>query len=334
MLSVIIPTRDRAELLANALLSLTAQSISRTDFEVLVIDNASTDHTPSVVKNIGQLLGNIRYHYEPTLGLHAGRHRGMSESRGDILVFADDDIEPLPTWLASIQEAFLDPDVAMVGGNNLPKFTAPPPRWLLTLWNRPTYASGRAFGPLSILQLPDGVYNLDPFYVWGCNFSIRKDLLLQAGGFHPDGMPKHLVRFRGDGESFVSRYVAENGLKCIFHSGASVYHVVTADRMTFSYLRQRGFIQGVSDSYTQLRGEALPPLLTTTRQSQLPMAYRLVRWISYQLQALEKQIRSDREVCHALEQLRLGQQEGFAYHQHLYRSDPEVQEWVHRKQYF
>ena len=85
-------------------------------------------------------------------------------------------------------------------------------------------------------------------------------ILIAAGGFHPDGMPKELIRFRGDGETHVSRHVAESGLECVFHPGASVHHKVTPERMTYAYFRQRGFNQGVSDSYTQLRQQDLPSI--------------------------------------------------------------------------
>jgi hypothetical protein len=48
-------------------------------------------------------------------------------------------------------------------------------------------------------------------FVYGCNFCIRKDFLSQVGGFHPDGMPRELIRYRGDGETFVSKKAIEMG---------------------------------------------------------------------------------------------------------------------------
>jgi len=93
----------------------------------------------------------------------------------------------------------------MAGGNNLPMFLETPPTWLTALWNRPTDLSGRALPALSMLELTGPPRNISPYYVWGCNFAIRKDVLIKAGGFHPDGMPKESIRFRGDGETHVSR---------------------------------------------------------------------------------------------------------------------------------
>jgi len=85
-------------------------------------------------------------------------------------------------------EAFSYPDVVLVGGNNLPAFALPPPAWLERWWNQPVY-KGRALGYLSILDFGDGVFDIDPAFVWGCNFSIRKEQLIQYGGFHPDAFP-------------------------------------------------------------------------------------------------------------------------------------------------
>jgi glucosyl-dolichyl phosphate glucuronosyltransferase len=100
MISVIIPTRNRAELLRAALLSLSLQTLPPEDFEVLVVDNGSTDHTKKVVNGFNGLM-HLRYFFDPTPGLHVGRHRGLREASGEILVYGDDDIEALPTWLVN-----------------------------------------------------------------------------------------------------------------------------------------------------------------------------------------------------------------------------------------
>ena len=330
LLSIIIPTRNRADLLQLALLSLQAQTLPADQFEVLVIDNGSTDNTKQVVESFQQQLVEVRYFFDPTPGLHVGRHRGLREAGGDVLVYADDDIQATPTWLAAIAENFADPAVAMVGGNNHPDFKAVPPSWLEELWRRSSMG-GHAIGYLSVLSLPEGRRDFSPYMVWGCNFSIRKRVVLEAGGFHPDGMPQDLIRFRGDGESHVSRFVAERGLRCVFDSRASVYHAVTPERMTRDYFRRRAYNQGVSDSYTQLRNAQVSGVKPTQSASPLALARRIVRGIRGKLRAFKPESRELRELHHAMRQ---GHQEGFAYHQMVYREDPEVRAWVHQPDYF
>ncbi len=323
MISVIIPTRNRAELLEFALESFTQQALSIDAFEVLVIDNGSSDITAQVVQHYGQRLTNLRYFFEPEPGLHVGRHKGMLQAKGEILVFADDDIEALPTWLESIQEAFASPDVAMVGGNNLPMFLESPPSWLKNMWERSTHKDGLALPALSILKIHGGVRPFSPYMVWGCNFSIRKDVLLAAGGFHPDGMPKELIRFRGDGETHVSRFVFESGMKCLYHPGATVYHKVTPERMTLAYFQQRGFNQGVSDSYTALRKQN-----TDGHVRSRSLVFRALRWSWLTLQWLRPN-----GAWRAQQALTVGYIEGFAFHQEAYRNDVNVRNWVHKPNY-
>jgi glycosyltransferase involved in cell wall biosynthesis len=310
---------------------LQTQTLPTNQFEVIVIDNGSMDHTRKMVESFQQQASNIYYYFDPTPGLHVGRHRGLQEAGGEVLVYADDDIQATPTWLAAIAENFADPAVAMVGGNNYPDFKATPPHWLEMLWQRRALG-GQAIPSLSVLSLPDGKRDFNPFLVWGCNFSIRKRVVLEAGGFHPDAMPQELIRFRGDGETHISRYVLESGLRCVFDSRASVYHAVTPERMTLEYFRRRAYNQGVSDSYTQLRNAPAAGRVRPARSaSLLALARRIARGIRGRLRRFKPESHELRELHQAL---REGHQQGFAYHQRVYRDDPEVSAWVHKTDYF
>jgi glycosyltransferase involved in cell wall biosynthesis len=218
--SVIIPTRNRADVLVRCLAALTRQTLPIDEFEVLVVDNGSIDSTCDVAKAYGQSL-QLTYVTAPVPGLHVGRHAGLLRAKSDVLIFADDDIEALPTWVEAVVDSFKDTGVALVGGNNYPLFEEDPPAWLLRWWKRPVHI-GRAMGSLSILDFGDGIFEISPGYVWGCNFSIKREVLLKAGGFHPDGVPKEQLRYRGDGETHVSDVVRRSGCaRCLTPSLAS-----------------------------------------------------------------------------------------------------------------
>jgi glycosyltransferase involved in cell wall biosynthesis len=291
---------------------------------VLVVDNGSIDHTPQVVEASASRLPALRGFREAEPGLHAGRHAGMKAAQGDVLVFADDDIEALPTWLEAMTEAFSDPRVGMAGGNDFPLFACEPPEWIVKLW-RPGFDGVRMISALSVIEFPIARGEISPLHVWGCNFAIRKSVLLEAGGFHPDAMPKELIKFRGDGETHISRHIAAAGLKCAFHAGASVRHKVTAERMTYDYFRQRGFNQGVSDSYTALRNRDHPAA---------PGAANLVRRIARRVMREVRDMAADGDVKRALQELKLGRREGVAFHRKAYREDAAVREWVHKPVYW
>lgn len=329
MISVIIPTRNRAATLEDTLNSVARQNLRTDAFEVIVVDNNSTDNTADVVDACKVKLPNMRYFLETEPGLHAGRHRGLREAMGDLLTFADDDIEALPCWLESIAEGFSDPEVEMVGGNNLPMFLGKPPRWLLHLWEKPNLG-GRAIPALSILELQGSPRLFNPLYVWGCNFSIRKSILLAAGGFHPDSFPQEMILFRGDGETHVSRCVLRSGGKCLFHPGVSVYHKVTPERMSISYFRRRAFNQGISDSYSELRGKYVDSQESSGRNPWL-------RGLHRRLRGLYKQFRPtwirDGDMKVLLKESAAGYEEGFAFHQHAFATDPEIRNWVLKPSY-
>ena len=160
--SVIIPTRDRANLLTRCLGSLTRQTLPAEAFEVLVIDNGSTDHTPSVAENYGSLL-QLTYVTASEPGLHVGRHEGMQRANTDVLMFTDCQriSRRQPGWVEAVVQTLENPNIALVGGNNYPLFEESPPEWLVRWWERPVY-KGRALGSLSILDFGEGVFEIDP----------------------------------------------------------------------------------------------------------------------------------------------------------------------------
>lgn len=114
-------------------------------------------------------------------------------------------------------------------------------------------------------------------------------------------------------------------MKCVFHPGASVYHKVTPERMTMRYFYQRGFNQGISDSYTSLR---------EAQNTKETIENNRLRGIIVSAVGKVARFFEGRELRLALEALRKGHKDGFDYHQQVYRDDLEVREWVHRSVYY
>ena len=113
-ISVVIVTRNRAELLKDALASLASQS--RQPDEVIVVDNDSKDNTKEVALNFSDRL-NIKYIYEPTRGIPHARNAGIRNATGDIIASIDDDCVADENWLKYIEIPFIkDPNVGVVGG--------------------------------------------------------------------------------------------------------------------------------------------------------------------------------------------------------------------------
>jgi glycosyltransferase involved in cell wall biosynthesis len=321
-LSVIIPTYNRADLLIKALHSLLRQTFPIQQFEVLVVDNGSTDNTREIVRETKKKLVNLHYYFIAQPGLHAARHLGMEKAQSDILVYTDDDIEALPTWLEGIAESFSNTEVVLVGGKCLPLFETQPPDWLQILWQKDVYG-GHYIGHLSILDFGNHVREISPNFVIGCNLSIRKTILQDVGGFHPDAMPPDLIRYRGDGESWVTQCVHARGGKIVFNPKASLYHWVSKERMTRDYFSRRSFLQGISQSYQQIRRKkrvdcAIGKWLASSRKIK-----KLLKWLLF-MEPFPGPL--ERLINHSLKA-------GYSFHQKQVATDPSLLHWVLQENY-
>ena len=331
--SVIIPTLNRAKYLKTALLSTTDQSIPKDEYEIIVVDGNATDNTRQVTEQIiaTHSTHQIRYIWEPEPGLLSGRHRGAKEAKGQILVFIDDDIEADKGWLAAIMDAFQDASVHLVGGPSLPSYESEPPSWIESFWAEHKY--GRLCGKLSLLDFGGQIREIDPVFVWGLNFAIRKKTLFEVGGFHPDTMPRHLQRFQGDGETGLSIKIRERGLKAVYHSKALVWHKVPNERLTVEYFEKRAYFQGVCDSFTHIRRN-YESGLQFKKQSNL---VRLLSWRTpFKIYYLFKKRIRQKHLPYADIKKRIDEayKAGFAFHQHEVANDPELLKWVLKENYF
>lgn len=108
--SVIVPTRDRADVLGLALRSVLAQTFS--DFDVVVVDDGSGDDTREMVDALGD--PRVRYVYRDHAGVSAARNTGADEASGRFLTFLDSDDEVLPEWLDALRRDLARPRVGIV----------------------------------------------------------------------------------------------------------------------------------------------------------------------------------------------------------------------------
>lgn len=327
-LSVIIPTRNRCQSLKGVLESILAQNFPKENFEVIVVDNGSKDETKSIVEGYSSKI-NLQYYYDDRPGLHIGRNDGIRLSKGDILVFADDDIEAFPTWLEGIYDSFLDESVFLVGGKNLPKYEENPPFWILEKW----YCLcnyGHCVFELSILDFGNEIKEIPPYYVFGCNFSIRKQVLLNTEGFHPDGMPFDLIRYRGDGETYVSNFLKEKNLKTLYNPQASIYHLVPKERLTIDYFCKRAFCQGISDSYSHLRNHNN----NLSGNSNIKKWKKIIRTIlGIESVTYLKKFETKFNMTDYEKRIYQSYTIGYSYHQEQYKRDKSIREWVHKDNY-
>lgn len=324
-ISIIIPTLNRDDILGEALEAIAAVVGPGDPVEIMVVDNGSTDRTAAVCATARERHPRLdwRYIYDDMPGLLTGRHRGADEAKGEVLAYLDDDAIVAASWLEALREGFRDPELALMGGPSRPRYEAEPPDWLATFWwDR---EEGRSCGPLSLSDLGQKIRPIDPCMVWGLNFIIRKSVLRQCGGFHPDCIPSALQRYQGDGETGLGMTIKARGLPTLYHPELAVTHVIPGSRMTATAFEKRGFYQGICDSYTTIReNRAAASASPSWKAAVRPLKGALIREYFRR--------RSDaRAVAQLMSRAHIA---GAAFHQQEVRNDPGLLEWVLRPDYF
>jgi cellulose synthase/poly-beta-1,6-N-acetylglucosamine synthase-like glycosyltransferase len=223
--SVVVPVYNGAALIADCIRALLAQRIDA-PYEIIVVDDGSTDETSAVVDSLSADEPRIR---ALRLGCNQGRSRarncGIEEARGRIVVFTDADCIPAPDWLQNMIEPFTDPHVAGVGGAYR---TLNKDRWMARYVG---YEIAERHERMARLPRVDHIGTYSAAY--------RREALQEAGAFVERGE----AAFDTDMEDTELSYrLTERGYSLVFRPAAWVYHR-HVDSLS-KYLRQqfqRGF---------------------------------------------------------------------------------------------
>lgn len=232
-LSIIVSTYNRAELLGEALRSILEQeTASDWDWELLVVDNNSTDNTRAVVEVLlAQYPSRLRYIFEQEQGLSAARNRGVRESSGAIVAFTDDDVRVASDWVETLRMVFDDhPHIHLVGGKILPRWNLPPPAWM----------GPRQQGSLALQDEGDEPFELNmqrPLFVAGANFAFRRDVFTEFGHFSLEFQRvKDFIGSNEDNEFLIRLY--RGGLRGLYWPRLVVTADIQLNRMEKNYHRR------------------------------------------------------------------------------------------------
>jgi glycosyltransferase involved in cell wall biosynthesis len=235
-ITVILCTYNRRKSLATALDSVAASQVpSSIPWEVLVIDNNSTDGTRELVENFSRRYpGRFRYLFESQQGKSCALNRGVREANGDVLAFVDDDVTVEPSWLRNLTASLESDRWSGAGGQVVPLWNTERPKWLPD--------SGDILAPLVLFNPGEeaGALSEPPF---GTNMAFRKKVFERYGEFRTDLGPRPNSAIRGEDTEF-GRRVLNGGEEIYYEPGAVVYHPVTPDRLTRKYFLQWWFDKG------------------------------------------------------------------------------------------
>lgn len=252
-ISAIICTHNRAQYLGKAIDSLLQQDFPA-PYEVIVVDNASSDSTRTVVE--ARSHPHLHYVYEPTTGLSVARNTGASTAQSPLLAYLDDDAIASPQWLRTLYAAYQQNERLAIAGGKVTliwESNTHPPHWLST---------GLAAN-LGAYDLGDEPVTIDRpgLTPRGLNYSIRRSFLEQVGGFdtHLGRMGTMLL---SNEELRMTELALEQGWQVTYVPEALVAHHVAPERLHPAWFLDRGWWQGISECYReQLAGRAGWPQL-------------------------------------------------------------------------
>ena len=239
-ISAVVCTLNRAAYLAKAVESLVNQTCPKDHYEIIVVDNGSTDNTREVVEQFSQH-ARIKYVYEPTEGLCQARNTGWQAAGGKYVAYLDDDAIAHPQWLETMLKAFetVKPAPASAGGSVVPIWESERPEWL----------TDRMLAAYAIVDWGNHARFLRPLdreHHVGCNVAYSREVLQECGGFNVNLGRKGRNLLSND-ENLIRRYIDSHALGIYYDPKILVQHLVPKERLTRRFMLRRHFWQGISD---------------------------------------------------------------------------------------
>jgi len=260
LITVAIATCNRADTLKRALSCIVNQELSANHtYEVVVIDNGSTDRTEEVVRTCdSENAGKVRYVQELRKGLPFVRNMAVRECRGEWLAFFDDDQLTDRRWLQTLYETATSSDAQFAGGS----------RDLVIEANEiPALSEESRFLLGEVLEPVAQLYH-NKFLPSTGNVLIRRSLFDEVGTFDQE------VLDGGEDSDFFNR-VVRRGIKGAYNPEALVHHLISPNRLESDYLRWIAFRYGIhlGRRDVQGRGKWTSLILTTARWVRALLGY-------------------------------------------------------------
>jgi glycosyltransferase involved in cell wall biosynthesis len=272
LVSVVVPTFNRVNSLRPLMDGLARQTYPRACFEVVVVDDGSTDGTQAYLRGLQPEFA-LRVLEQANAGPSEARNRGVASAQGSIIVFLDDDVVPAPELIAQhVETRQGDPDTAVIGPMNPPAGAARPAwiRWTETSLQRQYQA------------LVTGEMPCTPHQFYTANASVPRASFMDLGGFD--------TRFKRNEDVELAFRLEQRGVRFRFNPAAEIVHYPTH---SFEKWRDATYQYGRYDVITE-REKRLPTLTravisfhTRNRLSRLvvhlgvgrPLVYHSLIWI-------------------------------------------------------
>lgn len=226
IITIVVCTYNRAQDLKVLLESAIAQSAAPDSYDILIVDNASTDSTKKLAESYCAQYSNVYYAFEPMQGLSHARNCGWRLAQGTYVAYVDDDCKLPAGWISRGLDIIDELSPVMFGGVYLPFFrgNARP------LWAKDEYWSSLPYlGEESRLLEPER-------FLSGGNMVIHREALEKVGGFHPEyGMSGGVIGY-GEENNFQSMLRKQiPGSPIYYDRDFYLYHLVPARKLTLQW---------------------------------------------------------------------------------------------------
>lgn len=233
MISVVVCTYNRAALLKYSLETLFRQTLPPRAYEIIVVDNNSTDNTKEVALSFANREPVLSYFHEASQGLSHARNRGWREAKGTYVGYFDDDSRAPGDWLRIATETIERQDSPHVfGGPYYPYYMGETPRWFREKYNSMSHGqTARALGDREFLS--------------GSNIFFRADVLREVGGFETNlGMLGYSLGFGEETRLIIEARQKIKGLRIFYEPRLFVTHLAAAYKMDWSWILKKAFVDG------------------------------------------------------------------------------------------
>lgn len=271
--SIVIATYNRAADLRETLASL-AQLTPDGPWEVIVVDNNSTDDTRRVVTDAAATFPvELRYLFEGEQGRSPALNAGIRASRGSIIATTDDDVRVPATWLDEAAEGIAKLGCDYVGGRVLPIWGAPRPAWIPD-------RGGKQWAVIALLDYGNEPLEFGVRVPLGVNMAFTRSAFERAGLFDPQIGRRAGTLLGQEVREWCIR-ARQAGVRGFYIPGMFVRHVIPADRLTKRYFRRWFYWRGISRAMLFARSgfDLESPERTTAAALTAPRLFGVPRYL-------------------------------------------------------
>jgi glycosyltransferase involved in cell wall biosynthesis len=248
-LTLIICTYNREKYIYNVLKSIAANNFPTTQYEIVIVDNNSTDATARECARFHADSPNVDYHYcvEKNQGLSYARNRGIAEASGDVIIYVDDDATVNTGYLQAYYDFFAhNPNAWAAGGPVIPVYESEKPKWLSHFTK--ALLTAYFYKGKKIKAFKSG-------FPRGGNAAYRKETFDKTGLFNVD-LGRKGGNLMGAEEKDIFDKMRAASLRVYYLPGAVLYHIIPPAKLTTDYFNTLTVAIGRSE---QLRTRAISP---------------------------------------------------------------------------